>query len=468
MQEIVMPKAGLSMEEGTVVRWIKVEGEAVNKGDVLCEIETDKVTIEEEAPCDGVMLKILVPEGVPVPVVTPIAYVGQPGESVPAVAPVAYVEPAGAVLPEGASPTKAPAAHLEPAQAPSDMPKPEAVDAAGDPGVLNPAGVMLATPFARYLCREKGIDITQVPVDDRGIVTGGGVREYRPGATPLAAAKAASQGMPLTGIRGSGEGGKIRAADLPSPSIGAQDAAAAEYREDRRVPLRGMRKTIARRMAQSHADIPPVTLTTPAGVNGLLALRSRLNGEGGPKLSLNDFVLRAVAVALSRHPQVNTSLEEDAVIYRSHVHVAMAVGMPEGLIVPVIRDADRLGIYALSYTAKDLAVRARAGKLAPQELEGGTFTVSNLGMYGITHFNPIINQPHAAILGVCAVQDQLALAEDGKVVAGKVMNLCLTHDHRLIDGTAGAEFLQTLRELLENPLRLICDFPGKEEAGHAV
>ena len=221
------------------------------------------------------------------------------------------------------------------------------------------------------------------------------------------------------------------------------------------VKLAGMRKVVAQRMLQSHTEIPPVTQNTKVDVTELMKFRKMLLAETGSKYSVNDLILKATAKCLRAHPEVLVSLDGDQVIQRAHVNLGMAVALDAGLIVPVIRDADRLGLDALSAAAKDLASRAKSNKLTPDEYKGSTFSVSNLGMFGIETFTPIVNQPDAAILGVCAVEDELVMDDQGGISKHQVMRLSFTYDHRLIDGAVAAKFVMALRDLLEKPMSII-------------
>ena len=406
--EVLMPQLGLTMEEGTVSQWVKHEGDAVKTGDVLLEITTDKLTNEVTSEHDGVLLKIVAQEGDDVPVKGLLCYVGQPGEAV------------------GGTPVAAPS----PAAAPAAAPAAEA-----------------AAP---------------VPA-----VSGARVR-----ISPLARKTAAKLGVDVTKLTGSGPSGRIRQQDVLSAANASQTAAppaAAAAPESKPVSktglelmegdtvakLAGMRKVVAQRMLQSHTEIPPVTQNTKVDVTELMKFRKMLMAETGNKYSVNDLILKATAKCLRQHPEVLVSLDGDQIIQRAHVNLGMAVALDAGLIVPVIRDADRLGLDALSAAAKDLASRAKGNKLTPDEYKGSTFSVSNLGMFGIETFTPIVNQPDAAILGVCAVEDELVMDDEGNISKHQVMRLSFTYDHRLIDGAVAAKFVMALRDLLEKPMSII-------------
>ncbi len=392
-QEILMPQLGLTMEEGTVTQWLKQEGQAVKAGEALLEITTDKLVSEVTSDIDGVLLKIIAQEGEDIPVKGLLGLVGQPGEQTAA----------------------APAAPI-PAQAPPSAPVPE------KPPVSAPA-----------------------------------LQGRRIRISPLARKTAARLGVDYTGITGTGTSGRIIQKDIlaqhqAAPKAQPVQAPAVPEKSEK---LSSMRRTVAQRMLQSHTEIPSVTQVTKVDVTALMALRAQLLAQTGKKYSVNDLVLKAAAKALRSHPELLVSWAGDKVIRHDRVNLGMAVSLDAGLIVPVIPDADKLGLDALSAAAKDLALRARENKLTPGQYQGSTFTVSNMGMYAVESFTPIINQPNAAILGVCAIQDELQLEEDGRVAKHQVMRLCLTFDHRLLDGTDAAKFALTLRDLLQSPLGIL-------------
>ncbi len=410
--EVLMPQLGLTMEEGTVSQWIKHEGDEVKAGDVIVEITTDKLTNEVTAEHDGVMLKIVAQEGEDVPVKGLLAYIGQPGESV-----------GGATA---AAPAPAAAAPAPAAEAPTPAPAP---------------------------------------------ATKGGVRIR---ISPLARKTAAKLGVDYSGIVGSGPSGRIVQKDIlaaaeamknaPAPAAAAAPAFApapvssVELMEgDTVISLAGMRKVIAQRMLQSHTEIPNVTQTIKVDVTELMKFRKLLLEKTGKKYSVNDLVLKATAKCLRQHPEMIVSFDaaNKQIIQRAHVNLGMAVALDAGLITPVIRDADKMGLDQISETAKDLATRAKENKLLPEEYKGSTFTITNLGMFGIESFTPIINQPDAAILGVCAIESELDLDGDGKIVKKQVMRLSLTLDHRVLDGAVVAKFEMDLRDLLESPMSIV-------------
>ena len=409
--EILMPQLGLTMEEGTVSQWIKHEGDAVKAGDVVAEITTDKLTHELQSEHDGVLLKIVAQEGEDVPVKGVLAYIGEAGESITA------------------APAAAPAAE-------------ESVPAAASPAAAAPTADgrrIRISPLARKTAAKLG-------VTDFAAIVGSGTSGRITQKDILAAAEAmktAPAPAPLS----------VAAASASEP---AAPKAGLELMEgDTVVKLSGMRKVVAERMLHSHTEIPPVTQNTKVDVTELMKFRKLLLAETGRKYSVNDLILKATAKMLRQHPEILVSYDNGQMIQRAHVNIGMAVALEAGLIVPVIRDADRLGLDALADSAKDLASRAKGNKLLPDEYKGSTFSVSNLGMFGIETFTPIVNQPDAAILGVCAVQDELTLAEDGSVSKRQVMRLSFTYDHRLIDGATAAKFVMDLRDLLQSPMCIV-------------
>ena len=409
--EILMPQLGLTMEEGTVSQWIKHEGDAVKAGDVVAEITTDKLTHELQSEHDGVLLKIVAQEGEDVPVKGVLAYIGEAGESITA------------------APAAAPAAA-------------ESVPAAASPAAAAPTADgrrIRISPLARKTAAKLG-------VTDFAAIVGSGTSGRITQKDILAAAEAmktAPAPAPLS----------VAAASASEP---AAPKAGLELMEgDTVVKLSGMRKVVAERMLHSHTEIPPVTQNTKVDVTELMKFRKLLLAETGRKYSVNDLILKATAKMLRQHPEILVSYDNGQMIQRAHMNIGMAVALEAGLIVPVIRDADRLGLDALADSAKDLASRAKGNKLLPDEYKGSTFSVSNLGMFGIETFTPIVNQPDAAILGVCAVQDELTLAEDGSVSKRQVMRLSFTYDHRLIDGATAAKFVMDLRDLLQSPMCIV-------------
>lgn len=402
-QEVKMPQLGLTMEEGTIETWHKKEGDKVAKGEILLEIATDKITSEIESEFDGVVLKLIAAEGEDVPVQGVIAIIGEEGEQV-------------------------------------------------DTG-SKPAGPIEESKVQESIREVAVKSETLAPVTSAG----GRVK-----ISPLAKKTAEKMGIDYTSLAGSGPGGRIIQQDV----LDAKDKVVVkeekapvqvvqEVKKEGGTVLKGMRKVVAERMLQSHLEIPPVTQNMKIDVTKLIEFRKSVNEtREEKKFSINDFVLKAVAKALAKNPHIMVSLIDGQIFQNSNVNIGMAVSTDTGLIVPVINDADKLSLEALSSKAKDLALRARENKLDMDEYKGSTFTVSNLGMFGVESFTPIINQPDAAILGVCSVEDELAL-EDGVVVQKKKMKISLTYDHRLLDGAVAAKFQQEIKKLLENPMEIL-------------
>jgi pyruvate dehydrogenase E2 component (dihydrolipoamide acetyltransferase) len=442
-EKIIMPKTGMAMEEGVIIEWLIKEGDVVSQGDIVAEIETDKSTMELESDYDGTILKILYPAGSTVPVVKTIAWIGTPGEELPAE--------------EGVAPA-APAAHKpEPAVATAPAANTASTVTAAKAEMVGDR--VKATPAARRVAAEKGVSLAEVePGGKHGEIRENDVLSVPSvSATPLAARIAADQKIPLSDVSGTGHGGKIFKSDLSALSgmSAAVDETFVPNYQDELVELTKIQKITGARMFQSHSEIPVVTENAKADVTELLEIRKSLNASLGSKLSINDFVMLATARMLRLNPRMNSSLAEGGkLLYKGRINLGMAVATPKGLLVPVIKDADMYSITGISAAAGELAAKGREGKLKMDEMEGGTFTVSNVGMFGVTSFTPIINQPEAGILGVCAVEDQLKMI-DGEIVNRKIMGLSLTFDHRVVDGAEAAVAIKTLKDFLEAPLTIL-------------
>ena len=408
--EVKMPQLGLTMEEGTVTRWVKQEGDAVKAGEVILEITTDKLTSEVESEYDGILLKIVAQEGEDIPVKGLLAYIGEAGEQV------------------GDAPAAAPAA------APAEVaPAPAAVPVVAP---VNAGGRLRISPLAKKTAAKLGVDYTTV--------AGSGPMGRIVQKDILAAAEAAKNAP---------------AAAVSAPVAAAEKPAAATSLElmegDEVVKLAGMRKVIADRMTKSAQEIPTVTQNVKIDVTDLMVFRKKVNNDLGVKYSLNDYVLKATAKALKENKHILASIDGDKIIKRAHVNIGMAVALDDGLIVPVIKDADKMSLGEISAKAKDLAERAKTNKLEMDEYKGSTFSISNLGMFGVETFDPIINQPDSGILGVCAVQDELVMDDDGNITKRQFMRISFTFDHRLIDGATAAKFELAIKELLENPMKIL-------------
>ena len=410
--KIQMPKLADTMTEGTLVKWRKKVGDKIEAGDILADVETDKATMEMEAFDDGVLSKLLVEEGAKVPIGESIAILTEDGDE------------AGAGEAEEAAPKKkeAAVAKAEPAEAPAIEAKPAPQEQAA------------AAP-AKSGERVK--------------------------ASPLARKIAAASGIDLSKLQGSGPGGRIVVQDVekaPKTSGAPAKTPAPVAASDKSVPLSGMRKTIAQRLLESKTTIPHFYLHVEIDAAPLVRVRSEVNAAGekdGVKLTFNDFVVKSVAIALARLPKVNASFNGDSITEYGSVNLAVAVAIDDGLVTPVIRDANTKSILELSAAVKDLATRARSRKLKPDEYQGGTFTISNLGAYGIDSFDAIINPPQSAILSVANIVKKPVVGPNDQIVVGQRMDLGLSADHRVVDGAIGAQFLAELKKLLENPSYLL-------------
>ena len=404
MNQITMPKLSDTMLEGTLIKWHKKAGDKISVGDVIADVETDKATMEMEAFDDGTITDILIPEG-------GVVKVGQP---------IANLE-GGKKSAVKSNPSAAPAASAPAVTAPTTA-KPMSTTSADGSRVK-------ASPLAKKIALERGVD--------------------------------------LSGVQGTGPGGRIVAADVPATaSAQARSAAPAAPRievpfsdSDTKTPLSGMRRTIAERLLASKTQIPHFYLTIEIDAAPLAKLRKDLNAAaeaaGTAKVTVNDFILLAAARAAKQHPKVNAAFAGDSVVEYGSVNLSVAIAVEDGLITPVIRDAQKLSLREISTAVKDLAVRARSKKIKPEEYQGGTLTISNLGAYGIDSFYAIINPPQAAILAVGAIVKKPVVNKQDQIVAGQRMTISLSGDHRVVDGAAGAEFLATIRKSLESPTSLL-------------
>ena len=405
--EIKMPQLGLTMEEGTIFEWHKQEGNDIKIGDVILTIETDKLTNDLESEVEGTLLKIIAKEGETLPVLATLCIIGTAGEEV--------AEPElGTVA--------AKLAETEEEQTEIKTIKPEA----------------------------KTMQRSRIRI------------------SPLAKKTAEKYELDYADIVGSGPNGRIIQSDIlsvyedrkdekaeSSSGINRPSKALDLMAGDEVVPIGGMRKVIAERMSKSHTEIPTASLAMKIDVTKLMSFRKEINSNLEEKLSVNDFVIKATAKALKKHQNILVSIDGDRIIKRAHVNIGMAVALEDGLIVPVIKDANRMDISELSAVAKELAEKARSGMLSSDDYRDSTITISNLGMLGVDNMIPVINQPNAAILGICAVQNELDLDENEKVIQKKVMKICMTIDHRLLDGAVAAHFLKEIEMLMEHPIKII-------------
>ena len=406
--EVKLPRLGQGMEAGTIVRWLKSEGEQVEKGEPLYELDTDKVTQEVEADASGVLLKIAVSEG-EVPVGQTIAVIGEEGEKVP----VESAEADSTKVEEQAVEERLPGPAREDDREPS---RAAAVDVGGSDGAAidSRAARIKASPLARRIARERGID--------------------------------------LAVLRGTGPEGRIVAEDVERAAAApAVAAVAAQTGDVEMVPLTSLRKTIARRMTEAW-QAPAFQISMSADMTRAIELRERLveRAEGGPKPSYNDILVKVCAAALMRHRAVNARFAGDAIELLPSADVGIAVAIPNGLVVPIVRACELKSIAQIAAESRELAARAREGKLRQEDLEGGSFTVSNLGMYGVEQFTAVLNPPQAAILAVGAIEERVVV-NDGEFDMRSLMTLTLTCDHRSLDGATAADFLRTLKDFLEDP-----------------
>lgn len=388
--EVYMPKNGMDMTEGVLVRWLKQEGERVEAGEPIMEIETDKISMEAEAPASGILLKQLFGEDEIIPVLTTVGYIGEEGDAIPdGTAPVENAAPAAA---------EAPAAPAAPAAAPVQPLAPV-------------TGTVAATPYAKFLAVNNGVD--------------------------------------LSAVQPTGSMGEVKARDV-------QAVMAAAPAETVAVPMSSMRKVIAQRMVSSHTEIPTVTACVKVDMTKLLALREQINAgkEKADRISINDFIVKATGKALLANERMRMTIQGDSFYIHNNIDVGVAVGMEDGLLVPVVRNVDVKTLSQISAEVKTLAASAREGKLKPQDMGNASISISNMGMFGTYYFTPIINQPEAAILGVCSIEDELALV-NGEVTVKKVSMLATTFDHRILNGTETAKFQADLKALLENPLDIL-------------
>jgi pyruvate dehydrogenase E2 component (dihydrolipoamide acetyltransferase) len=442
MPQVFMPRLSDTMTEGTVSTWTKGVGDRIEKGDVIAEIETDKATMELEAYDAGVLEQILVDVGKTVPIGEVIAVIGDGSGA--ATAPTA-ASAATTAPPQPAAPAAAPAT---PAATTRVQSAPPVSSPASAPNRTPPASANgthpLASPLARNIARDAGLDLATVT----GSGPGGRIVRADVEHAIATLGTAAAPSAPAVAA--------VAPAVAPAPAVQL-----ATGPDDEEIALNNVRRITARRLVESMQQAPHFYLTSVVAADELVAARARINeglaalatsrGETATKVSVNDIVVKAVAVALRAHPEVNVSFGGDKLIRHHRIHVGIAVALPDGLIVPVIRDADTKTVTQISAETRDLATRARSGKLKVDEFTGSTFSVSNLGMFGVDQFTAVINPPEAAILAVGATKQE-AVVRDGQVVVGYTMAITLSVDHRALDGATGAKFLADLTALLENPL----------------
>jgi pyruvate dehydrogenase E2 component (dihydrolipoamide acetyltransferase) len=419
LEVITMPRLSDTMEEGTVAKWNKKVGDAVNEGDILAEIETDKATMEFESFFSGTLLYIGLEAGESAPVDAVLAAIGKKGTD-PAAVKAAITASAANDLPASSAQPEVPAAPAPVAEK-KETPQPAPVKVQSPaPAPVGQNGRLIASPLAKKMAEEKGVSLQQVA--------------------------------------GSGDGGRIIKRDIENfkGSVGGYAVSQGPKGVESITELANssMRKAIAKRLSASKFSAPHYYLSVELDMDHAIAFRQQFNTLPETKISFNDIILKAVALSLKEHPQVNSQWFDDKIILNQHVHLGVAVAVEDGLVVPVLKFTDEMDLRNIGHTVKDYALRARDKKLTPAEMDGSTFTVSNLGMFGIQEFTSIINQPNSAILSVGAIEKKPVVKEEA-IVVGNTMKLTLACDHRTVDGATGAQFLQTLRSYIENPIRLL-------------
>ncbi|MCK1194520.1 dihydrolipoamide acetyltransferase [Streptococcus uberis] len=467
--EIIMPKLGVDMQEGEIIEWKKQEGDTVNEGDVLLEINSDKTNMEIEAEDSGVLLKIIRQEGDVVPVTEVIGYIGAEGESVDNIASSEKTSEIPAPQSADAAPSVAPKEDVE-------RPALAVAQTALSQGDGSP---VRATPAARKAAKEMGLSLGQIPGSGpKGRVHVEDVENFKnaqPKASPLARKMAADAGLDLASISGTGFKGKVMKEDIlaaieaSKPAQAAAEKPAKEEKAKAELPegveiikMSAMRKAISKGMTNSYLTAPTFTLNYDIDMTEMIALRKKLIDpimeKTGLKVSFTDLIGMAVVKTLMKpeHRYMNASLINDAQEIELHkfVNIGIAVGLDDGLIVPVVHNADKMTLADFVVASKDVIKKTQAGKLKAAEMSGSTFSITNLGMFGTKTFNPIINQPNSAILGIGATIPTPTVV-DGEIVPRPIMAMCLTIDHRLVDGMNGAKFMVDLKNLMENPFGLL-------------
>ena len=423
---ITMPRLSDTMEEGTVASWLKQEGDEVEEGDILAEIETDKATMEFESFYSGTLLHIGIEEGDGAPVDALLAIIGPEGTDVSA-----FLDQAKSGK---KSSGKKKSTSKEESSSKEESTSEDKNEETSNSSSSNDGGRIFASPLAKKMAEEKGIDLNNVEGSgENGRIVKKDIESYKPSEKSAPAAKKEEK-------------------SAEAPAVQTYTPAGEESFEE--VKNSQMRKTIAKRLAESKFNAPHYYLTIEVDMENAMASRKQINEMPDVKVSFNDMVIKASAMALRKHPQVNSTWSADSMKIAKHIHMGVAVAVDEGLVVPVLKFADQMQMTQIGAQVKDLAGKARNKKLQPKEMEGSTFTVSNLGMFGIQEFTSIINQPNSAILSVGAIVEK-PVVKNGEIVVGNTMKLTLACDHRTVDGATGAQFLQTLRTYLENPVTML-------------
>lgn len=422
---VTMPRLSDTMTDGTVATWLKKVGDKIAEGDILAEIETDKATMEFESFNSGTLLSIGIQEGETAPVDSVLAIIGPEGTDITGIAEnfkKGGTAPAAAPKEEKAEESKSETAES----------KEETVETVSD------GRRIFISPLAKKIAEEKGISISQVKgTGENGRIVKSDIENFKPAAASQASAPQETAAK-----------SEVVAAPAVKPFVPAGETYSEEIKNSQ------MRKVIAKRLSESKFTAPHYYLTIEVAMDSAMASRNTINSLPDTKVSFNDMVIKACAMALKKHPKVNSQWKDDVTVIHHHVHIGVAVAVEDGLVVPVLKFADQLSLSQIGANVKDVAGRAKNKKLQPAEMEGSTFTVSNLGMFGITEFTSIINQPNSAILSVGAIVEK-PVVRNGQIVVGNTMKVTLACDHRTVDGATGAQFLQTLRQYLENPVTML-------------
>ncbi len=424
IQVINMPRLSDTMEEGMVASWLKNVGDKIEEGDILAEIETDKATMEFESFYEGTLLHIGVNEGDGAPVDTLLAIIGKKGTDVSSI-----IE----AHKNGDVATATPSENKKEEKKPTEANKATATEKIEQPTINNTGGRIFASPLAKKIAKDKGINLAEIKGSgENGRIIKKDVENYTPTTNIITPIPTASSPTPL--------------------AVTNFSAAGEENTED--VKNSQMRKAIAKSLGNSKFNAPHFYLNIEVDMDNAMASRKTINAIPDVKVSFNDMVVKACAMALKKHPRVNTTWTSDTTKYHSHIHIGVAVAVDEGLVVPVVKHSDALSLTQIGASVRDLAGKARSKKIKPNEMQGSTFTVSNLGMFGIESFTSIINQPNSAILSVGAIVEK-PVVKNGEIVVGNTMKLTLACDHRTVDGAVGAQFLQTLKTYIENPVTML-------------
>jgi pyruvate dehydrogenase E2 component (dihydrolipoamide acetyltransferase) len=421
---ISMPRLSDTMTDGTVATWLKSVGDKVEEGDILAEIETDKATMEFECFYEGTILHIGVQEGETAPVDSLLTIIGPEGTDVSAI-----IKNGGATASSSSSEKKSETSNDTKEETPKTEAKSDTNKTEANTTTTTNGGRILASPLAKKIASDKGIDLSQVSGSgENGRIIKKDVENYTPAAKTEVAATTSSSAAQFISLSGEEKSEEVKNSQ--------------------------MRKAIAKSLGNSKFSAPDFSLNIEVDMENAMASRKTINAIPDTKVSFNDMVVKACAMALKKHPQVNTSWSDNNTIYHSHIHVGVAVAVDDGLLVPVIKHTDHLSLTQIGAGVRDLAGKARNKKIAPAEMQGSTFTVSNLGMFGIDNFTSIINQPNSAILSVGTIVEK-PVVKNGQIVVGNTMKLTLTCDHRTVDGAVGAQFLQTLKTFIENPVTML-------------